>query len=104
MIVYRKSIELVCILHKQVMPKLEGRDRELHQQLHRAVRSVVLNSAEARSLRGKRRTHHFSIALGSAREAHACLELAMSLGFVAQSDELIDRSDHIQAMLYKLTH
>ncbi len=49
MIVYRKSIELVCILHKQVMPKLQGRDRELHQQMHRAVRSVVLNAAEARA-------------------------------------------------------
>lgn len=103
MIVYRKAIELVRILHKQVMPKLKRQDSELHQQLHRAVRSVVLNTAEGRSQRGKRRTNHFSIALGSAREVHACLELGVELGFITHVPELMDRSDHIQAMLYKLS-
>jgi len=34
---------------------------------------------------------------------HACLELAQALGFVTHIPELLDRSDHIQAMLYKLT-
>ena len=85
------------------MPKLKRQDRELHQQLHRAVRSVVLNTAEGRSQRGKRRTNHFSIALGSAREVHACLELAIALGFITHVPDLMDRSDHIQAMLYKLS-
>ena len=103
MIVYRKAIELVRILHELVMPKLRRQDSELHQQLHRAVRSVVLNTAEGRSLKGKRRTNHFSIALGSAREVHACLELAVALGFVTHIPDLLDRSDHIQAMLYKLS-
>ena len=103
MIVYRKSIELVRILHELIMPKLRRHDRELHQQLHRAVRSIVLNIAEGRSLRGKRRTNHFSIALGSAREVHACLELAAALGFVTDIPELLDLSDHVQVMLYKLS-
>ena len=103
MIVYRKSIELVRIVHEVVMPALRRHDRELHDQLHRAVRSVVLNTAEGRSLQGKRRTNHFSIALGSAREVHACLELSAALGFIGEMPELLDRSDHIQAMLYKLT-
>ena len=40
MIVYRKSIELVRIIHELVMPKLRRQDSELHQQLHRAVRSA----------------------------------------------------------------
>ena len=103
MLVYRKSVELVRLVHQRVMPALEGRDPELHQQLHRAVRSVVLNIAEGRSLRGKRRGNHFSIALGSARETDACLELAFALEFVDEDAELLDRSDHIQAMLYKLS-
>ena len=102
--VYRQSIELVRLVHTQVMPKLRRADRELHQQLHRAVRSVVLNVAEGRSARGKRKGNHFSIALGSAREVHACLELAFELGFVSSSAALLDRSDHIQAILYKLSH
>lgn len=83
-----------------------GGDRELADQLHRAVRSVVLNIAEGRSQRGKRRGNHFSIALGSARETHACLELGAALGLFPESlalDALLDRSDHIQAMLWKLS-
>ncbi len=104
MLVYKKSIELVELVHRDIMPRLSRVDRELHQQLHRAVRSVVLNIAEGRSGRGKRRGNHFSIALGSAREVHACLQLSMGLGFVERDAELLDRSDHIQAMLYKLSH
>ena len=103
MLVYRNSIELVRIVHREVVPALRrAGDRELADQLHRAVRSVVLNIAE----RGKRRGSHFSIALGSARETHACLELGAALGMLPESlalDALLDRSDHIQAMLWKLS-
>ena len=105
MIVYRISIKLVVTVQREVQPTLRFRDRELSQQLHRAVRSVVLNIAEGRTGRGKNRQRHFSIALGSAREVHACLELAKELELLpaeVDSEALLDRSDHIQAMLYKL--
>ena len=103
-IVYRKAIELASGVQRLVLPRLERADAELHQQLHRAVRSVVLNIAEGRSLRGKRRGNHFAIALGSARETHACIELALALELMPEGDgvaRLLDSADHVQAMLYK---
>ena len=41
------AIELVRIIHELVMPKLRRQDSELHQQLHRAVRSVVLRNGRS---------------------------------------------------------
>lgn len=104
MIVYRKSIQLVQLVHEELEPYLRRKDRELADQLHRAVRSVVLNVAEGRSQRGRRKTNHFAIALGSGREVHACLELAQVLEFVhpKRLERLLCLSDEVQAMLFVL--
>ena len=87
-----------------VEPYLRRKDRELAEQLHRAVRSIVLNVAEGRSQRGRRKNNHFAIALGSGREVHACLELAGVLGFVPKRrlEPWVALSDEIQAMLFVL--
>ena len=105
MIVYRKSVQLVQGVYEDVEPYLRPKDRELADQLHRAVRSVVLNVAEGRSQRGKRKNNHFAIALGSGREVHACLELAGVLGFVKQHRlrRWLSLSDEVQAMLFVLS-
>ena len=104
MIVYRKSIELVRLI-QALESELRAKDRELAEQLHRAVRSIVLNIAEGRSQRGRRKTNHFAIALGSGRETHACLELAAALRLVGTSSLAapLSLSDEIQAMLYRLS-
>ena len=105
MIVYRKSLELVRLVQELVMPVLRRRDPELAQQLHRAVRSVPLNVAEARPQRGKRAGNHFSIALGNNREVDACLDLAVALGYIARESiaQVYALSDETQAMLYVLS-
>lgn len=105
MIVYEKSLELVRLVTERVMPVLRRRDPELARQLHRAVRSVPLNVAEARPQRGKRRGNHFAIALGSNREVDACLDLTVALGFVPREklDAVYAVSDETQAMLYVLS-
>ncbi len=106
MIVYDLSIEFVRLVHLELMPSLRSADGELAQQLHRSSRSVTLNISEARSARGKRRGYQFSIALGSARESHACLELASATRILpAALDEakLLALSDRIQAMLWSLS-
>ena len=105
MIVYRKALELVRLVATVVMPVLRRRDSELAGQLHRAVRSVPLNIAEAGPQRGKRKGSHFSIALGSNREVDACLDLAVALGFVSREevDCVYVLSDEVQAMLYVLS-
>lgn len=104
MIVYRKSMQLVRGVHEHVEPYLRRKDSELANQLHRAVRSVVLNIAEGRSQRGRRKGNHFAIALGSGREVHACLELAAVLGFIEPKRlrRWLALSDEVQAMLFVL--
>ena len=105
MIVYQKSLELVRLVQSLVMPTLRRRDAELAAQLHRAVRSVPLNIAEALPQRGKRKGNHFSIALGSNREVDACLDLSVALGYLQRDtvDLVYALSDETQAMLYVLS-
>ncbi|MCA9638827.1 MAG: four helix bundle protein, partial [Myxococcales bacterium] len=53
-----------------------------------------------------RRGNHFAISLGSARETHACIELALALELMPDGEavaRLLDSADHVQAMLYKLS-
>ena len=106
--VYRVSVAMVRDIHEHVMPAVRSGDREIADQLHRASRSVALNVAEALGLLpGKRQRNHFQIALGSARESMACIELAIATGLLEKSDAAVervaDRVDHVCAMLWKLT-
>ena len=105
MIVYQKSLELVRLVQEKVLPALRTKDPELARQLHRAVRSVPLNIAEAWPQRGKRKGNHFSIALGSNREVDACLDVSIALGYVAREavSAVYAVSDETQAMLYVLS-
>ena len=107
--VYRVSVAMVRGVHQHVMPSIRaGGDRDIADQLHRASRSVALNVAEALGLLpGKRQRNHFQIALGSARETMACIELAVATGLLDEADAgvpaAVDRVDHVCAMLWKLT-
>jgi len=107
MTIYSLSLDMVSAVHEGVMPALEARDRELADQLHRAARSVALNVSEGLGLLGgKRQRNHFQIALGSARESKACIELGLATKALpknARVDRALDRLDHICAILWKLT-
>ena len=77
-------------------------DRSLGDQLRRAAQSIALNIAEAGgSTRGNRR-NRLESALGSAREARACLAVADAFGYVELASLAnIDRAlDRICARLY----
>ena len=85
--IYSLSLDMVSAVHEDVMPTLEVRDRELASQLHRAARSVALNVSEGLGLLpGKRQRNHFQIALGSARESKACIELGIATKAVDDSE------------------
>ena len=105
--VYRISVSMVSEVHRQVLPRVRaGGDREIADQLHRASRSVALNVAEALGLLpGKRQRNHFLIALGSARETMACIDIAVATGLVDERSvrSVVDRVDHVCAMLWRLT-
>ncbi|MBK7585287.1 MAG: four helix bundle protein [Myxococcales bacterium] len=57
------------------------------RQLRRCSASVGLNLAEGMYSRGRNRAAKYHVALGSAREMLACLELADAFGYVAPLDD-----------------
>ncbi|MFO0585253.1 MAG: four helix bundle protein [Anaeromyxobacter sp.] len=88
-----------------VLPLIARRDSSLADQLRRAVTSVPLNVAEGNRRVGKDRPHLFRIALGSAAEVQACLEVAEALGYVdldAVASALAP-ADRVRRLLFGLT-
>lgn len=101
---YDRSVDLLRTL-APLLATLAATDASLADQLRRAAQSVTLNIAEAnrRTLRDRR--NRFRIALGSAAEVAACLDVALALRYVddaavAAALELVDR---VRAMTYRLS-
>ena len=76
---YEVAIELCRALRKPVA-LLRTRNRSLADQLQRAATSIPLNVAEGRARSGRDRTQHYRIALGSAAEVGAALDVALAWG------------------------
>ena len=72
---------------------------DLRDQAVRASRSVVLNIAEGRARGGNAGRNHYRIALGSAAETCAAMDLAELDGGAEQQDKL----RRVGAMLARLT-
>ncbi len=100
--------ETVLVLVREVAPlaaEIGRKDPDLARQLRRSLSSVPLNIAEGAAQRGARRGSHYSIALGSAREAWSAIQTAVAWGYVPQpSPSLADRFDHVMATLYVNAH
>ena len=89
---------------KPVIDAIEKRDRHLADQMRRAMQSVVLNTAEGMGSHGGNRRQRYHSALGSAREAWACIEVGAVLGYVgAPSNETTQRFNHVIGTLVTLT-
>ena len=102
---YDRSIQLLRLV-AVVLKRLATRDPDLARQLRRAGASVSLNISEANRRRGKDRCHLFRVALGSAAEVGACLEVAIAFEYLAEAEvapalELLDR---VKAMTYRLAN
>ena len=98
---------VVLELARAVRPLLGelGRfERDLGSQLKRAVASVALNLAEAQRRTGGDRAHLLTVALGSAAEVKAVLEVGEALGAVpaAATVASLALADRVCAMLYRL--
>ncbi len=102
---YDRSLQLLRAL-AILLKRLAAHDADLTKQLRRAGASVSLNIAEANQRVGKDRTHLFRVALGSAAEVTACLEVAVALDYVAQADaaHALDIADRVRAITYRLIH
>jgi four helix bundle protein len=100
--IYPVLLDLVRRL-APVIAQLERHDADLARQCRRALESAPLNMAEGSYSRGKNRTARYHSALGSLREALACLEVAEALGYTpAVDDELRARFERVLGTLVRL--
>jgi four helix bundle protein len=74
-------IELIAVV-APLAEQIGRRDPSLAKQLRDALSSVALNTAEGSDQRGARRTNHYCIALGSARESLVALRAATAWGYI----------------------
>ena len=89
---------------RSVVGTIRRCDRDLGEQIRRALSSVALNVAEGNSSEGGNRLSRFSTAAGSNSEARAALRVAVAWGYVQagdieQGEALLDR---VAAMLHRL--
>ena len=82
---------------------LERKNRGLADQLDRASSSILLNTAEGRYSQKANKPARYFIALGSAGESRACLQLARARYGIDVSAQQWDQLDHVIAVLWKLT-
>jgi four helix bundle protein len=81
-------VVLQCIRElRPVFLVIERKDKDLGRQLRRCAASTGLNIAEGMYSRGRNRASKYHIALGSAREMLACLELAEAFGYIGPVDD-----------------
>ena len=101
--VYRLAIEVVGDVG-QVLPALGAWDRDLVSQMRRAVASVPLNLAAGLRRLGRDREHLLGVALGSAAEVRAILDVAAAAGTLgAAAHAALDaKLDRVCAMTYRL--
>jgi four helix bundle protein len=99
------AVRIPAVL-RRALEQLRLQDRELAEQLRRAVNSVALNVSEGARRDGRERLQFFRIAAGSASEARTALELAAGWGHL-KADDISDGRDLLDrelAILWRLTH
>src|SRR5215831_10134120 len=101
--VYDDALNVLRLLGP-VMDRIGRRDSDLGRQLRRCGSSMVLNIAEGSYARKGNKAALFSVALGSAKETWACLDIATALGYLGAIDDRVARGlDSICAVLFRLS-
>lgn len=80
-----RIVDVILSLIREVAPIADAigrKDPALAKQLRDALSSAALNTAEGSDQRGARRTNHYAIALGSARESLVALRAAEAWGHI----------------------
>ena len=97
--IYPVLLELITTLQPTIA-LIARRDPDLARQLRRCLASAPLNVAEGAYSRGRNRQARYHNALGSAREALSCLEVAAAAGYVpAIAPAVREKFDHVIGVL-----
>jgi len=91
---YVESVALTVDVRVLLSP-IARRDQDLARRLKRACDDVPLHVAEGMCTVGRARRLEYGAALGSAREALACVRAAESVGYLREGD---------QGLSHKITH
>ena len=102
---FEVALEIIRAIRK-LMDQVARYDRDLADQMRRAVSSIALNVSEGAKRAGRDRAHSFRVAAGSANEVRAGLLVAEAFGYVTREAiavglELIDRE---LGMLWRLSN
>jgi four helix bundle protein len=94
-----RIVDVILDVIRSTAPLVDAinrRDPALAKQLRDALNSTTLNVAEGSDQRGARRTNHYAIALGSAREAFVALRAAEAWGHIGpMPKDVRDGFDHV---------
>ena len=102
--VYEDALVVLRLL-KPTMAEIGRHDSNLARQLRRCGASMVLNIAEGSYARMGNQKALFAVALGSAKETRACVDVAVALGYVSGvAADVEARLERIGGVLYCLTH
>ena len=104
--IYSDALRLVTLARPLWTALAKNGQRDLSRQLCRCVPSVALNVAEGAGRYDGNGRLRFETAMGSAREAIACFEVAVAMGVVRPEEvaEAADCADKVVATLWNITH
>jgi len=104
LIVQQKALQAAAGV-QSLLPIIRKRDKDLFDQVRRAMNSVVLNIAEAEGNDAGTARARFASACGSAKEVRAGLQLAAAYGYVGQTRlaKLDIALDEVCAMSWRLS-
>ncbi len=104
LIVQQKALEAAAGL-QPLLPIIRKADRDLFDQVRRAMNSVVLNLAEAEGNDPGTAKVRFATACGSAKEVRAGLQLAAAYGYIGRTRcaNLDIALDEVCAMSWRLS-
>lgn len=102
LVIWRKGRKFVKLVYQKTERFPRSEVFGLQSQIRRAIISFLLNIVEGqRKISQKEFLRHLDIADGSLAEVEACLEIAVDLEFISQTDykELEDKRRELAKML-----
>ena len=99
--IYEVALEVVRRL-APVVEEIGRKDPDLARQLRRAKVAVPLNIAEGSYALGGNRRARYRTAMGEAREALGCLEVAEAAGYARVDEETAKMLNRIIGTLYNV--